>query len=125
MNPTQEQIALENALNSYNLKGFKIVSLRKNKYTLLDDKGNSITGYWSYDNLNHFIMGYGKAKDKGLVSEDKALEQRFKCLYLLCLRLGILDGKLEEVGDQIDANNPKAYDAMDYYEQKIIEILGN
>lgn len=63
----QEKQALENALNSYNLKGYEIWvdhhGFRGNKtYFLRDSEGNRITGSWKYENLNHFIMGYGKAK---------------------------------------------------------------
>jgi len=60
--------ALNNALNSYNLNGYQIHKYwaddkRKTKqmYFLTDDKGTSLTGHWYYTEIQHFIMGYGKA----------------------------------------------------------------
>ncbi len=65
--PVQSEIqSLENALKSFGLSEYKVYAdqARKGKYFLKDDKGNSITGYWDYVRLNHFIMGYGKAWNK-------------------------------------------------------------
>lgn len=59
--------ALKNALDSLNLTGFTIHEAGqrlKGKYFLRDKEGNSLTGYWDYVRLNHFIMGYGKAFNK-------------------------------------------------------------
>lgn len=58
--------ALNNALDSLNLMGYKIFQSHSRKYQfcLIDDKGNYLTGFWNYVNLNHFIMGYGKAFNK-------------------------------------------------------------
>ena len=57
--------ALNNALNSFELWGYKIhINRDSKKYVLVDDKGMSLTGEWDYVRLNHFIMGYGKAFKK-------------------------------------------------------------
>lgn len=58
--------ALNNALDSFNLTGYKIFQshTRKYQFYLTDDKGNYLTGVWNYEQLNHFIMGYGKAFNK-------------------------------------------------------------
>lgn len=60
--------ALNNCLNHYNLTGYKIHKyyqqdkrIKTNLYFLTDTKGTSLTGHWDYSQLNHFIMGYGKA----------------------------------------------------------------
>ena len=60
----RELQALKNALTSFNLTGYEVLQTPLNKrhtYILRDDKGTSLTGYWTYDQLNHFILGYGKA----------------------------------------------------------------
>lgn len=61
-----ENSALQNALNSFKLKGYNVVEsqLKKATYILVNDKGIRITGNWDYEKLNHFIMGYGKAKEE-------------------------------------------------------------
>lgn len=58
--------ALNNALYSLNLTGYKIFQshTRKYQFCLIDDKGNYLTGCWNYEQLNHFIVGYGKAFNK-------------------------------------------------------------
>lgn len=61
--------ALKNALESLNLKGYEVWPNHngfrsKTTFLLRDDEGNSLTGSWTYSNLNHFIMGYGKAFNK-------------------------------------------------------------
>ncbi len=60
--------ALTNALDSYGLQGYKIkefkLRIRNPNYLLVDDEGVSLTGYWTFEQLNHFIMGYGKAFNK-------------------------------------------------------------
>lgn len=56
----------QNALNSFGLKGYKVYNEpgRKPRYFLRDNEGISITGYLDYTQLNHFILGYGKAFNK-------------------------------------------------------------
>ena len=61
--------ALKNALTSFNLKGYEVWPNHngfrsKTTFLLRDEEGNSITGSWNYDRLNHFILGYGKAFEK-------------------------------------------------------------
>lgn len=59
--------ALENAMNYYNLTGYKIHREQgKNKYLLVDDKGTSLTGWNSYSEINNFIRGYCKAKQSNI-----------------------------------------------------------
>lgn len=63
----RELEALNNALNYYNLTGYKVVkdySYKKDKYFLVDNKGTTITGSWEYNAINHFISGYGNANKK-------------------------------------------------------------
>jgi hypothetical protein len=59
----QELQSLRNALSSLNLTGYEIFQSQTSKYQycLIDDRANYLTGFWNYTNLNHFIMGYGKA----------------------------------------------------------------
>lgn len=70
-NIENELQALNNAINYHNLAGYTVhqrfeTDKRKKvgKYFIMDDKGTSITGTWDYDQLNHFILGYGKAFNK-------------------------------------------------------------
>jgi len=61
--------ALKNIVANLNLKGCEVFvnhnGFRCNPtYFLRDETGNTITGSWTYSNLNHFIMGYGKALSK-------------------------------------------------------------
>lgn len=67
--------ALNNALKSFNLKGYDVFGshTRKYQYCLLDDKATYLTGFWNYEQLNHFIMGYGKASKKAK-AENKTLK---------------------------------------------------
>jgi len=59
--------ALKNALISLKLDGFEVwvnhngFRTKTKTFCLRDNTGTSITGSWTYDRLNHFIMGYGKA----------------------------------------------------------------
>ena len=60
--------SLSNCISSYKLTGFTIHEYfqqdkRKTKplYFLADGKGNTLTGYWEFSQLNYFIMGCGKA----------------------------------------------------------------
>jgi len=65
-----EYEALFNALRSNKLDGYEIRvqdnndARKKTTFYLIDDTKLSITGCWSYEKLNHFIMGYGKAMKK-------------------------------------------------------------
>ena len=51
--------------------------------------------------------------------------KRFKILSLLALELDIehLNNKMEELAEKIDSNHPMAVEALEYYENNIIEIL--
>lgn len=72
--------SLQNAVNYYNLDGYKVHrefedDRRKttSKYFLVDDKGTSISGAWPYELLSLFISGYGKAKTEALkIHHEKA-----------------------------------------------------
>lgn len=75
-----EQEALQNAVDHHNLTGYKVHRHFENdnrkttgKYYLVNDKGTSLTGECTYDPLNHFIRGYGKAKAEALkIHHEKA-----------------------------------------------------
>lgn len=61
--------SLKTAVVSLNLEGYEVRPnhngfRNKTTYFLSDEKGTSITGSWNYTELNHFILGYGKACKK-------------------------------------------------------------
>lgn len=71
--------SLKNALVGLNLNGYGVNVnhngfRKKATYFLRDDKGTSITGSWSYEQLNHFILGYGKASNK-LNADNEAFKE--------------------------------------------------
>ena len=85
-NNNEELTALTNSLNFYKLEGYKIHEYYqqdkriKNKlYFLTDEKGKSLTGYWRYIEINHFIHGYGEA----LKTYDKLKEENAAMLNIL------------------------------------------
>ncbi len=51
------------------------------------------------------------------------MKKRFKILCLLCLQLNVLSEQMEDLAFAIDENNPQAETALNYYEDKVIEIL--
>ena len=58
--------ALNNIVTNLNLTGCTVHvnhngGRKKETYFLRDSEGGTLTGSWTYDRLNHFIMGYGKA----------------------------------------------------------------
>lgn len=76
--------ALNNSLNYHNLTGFKIHEywqqdkrVKKKLYFLTDGKGNSLTGHWESSEINHFILGYGKAINK-LIEQNNILLEALK-----------------------------------------------
>ena len=61
--------SLKTAVESLNLKGYDVWVNHngfrgKKTFFLKDEEGMSITGSWNYRDLNHFILGYGKAYNK-------------------------------------------------------------
>lgn len=74
-----EKQALQNALNSLKLNGYKVTQnqIREGQYCLIDDNGNSLTGFWNFEKINHFILGYGKARH-----QPKAVYSINNCSYL-------------------------------------------
>jgi hypothetical protein len=59
--------ALQNAVTSLKLTGFEVLSaapIQKGKYCLRDSNQKCLTGWWDYNSLNHFILGYGKAWER-------------------------------------------------------------
>lgn len=73
--------ALNNSLTHFNLTGYKIYKYyQQNKrkikslYFLTDPKGTSLTGHWDYSQLNHFIVGYGRAVNEN--KYEKLKEER-------------------------------------------------
>jgi len=56
-------------------------------------------------------------------NNQKQIEKRFKLLYLLASEIGVWEDKMEELAMAIDTDNPKAEEALCFYEDKIIEVL--
>lgn len=81
--------ALQNALHSFNLTGYDVHEWkqRNNKikglYFLTDQKGISLTGHWGYSEINHFILGYGKAAKEviELREENERLKKQVDNFY--------------------------------------------
>lgn len=92
---TSKDIALQslkNALVSFNLKGYEVLESPikdRETYILRDKNGTSLTGYWSYKELNHFIMGYGKAfkENESLRAINEELLEALKSTRSLNLSL--------------------------------------
>jgi hypothetical protein len=64
-NPAEIE-ALNNALISLGLTDYEILKdeMTGNRYCLRQLKNGGmkcLTGWWNYEQLNHYIMGYGKA----------------------------------------------------------------
>jgi len=116
---TNEVAALNNALNYYNLTGYKIHEYYqedkrrvKPLYFLTDEKGTSLTGHWDYSELNSFIRGYGKSfterkwcvriieeqktERESLVKEKRELLEALK---------GVLDYRSLSVNSSVDYRN--------------------
>lgn len=53
----------------------------------------------------------------------KSTIKRFKILSLLCLELDVLSAKIQELGDMLDQEHPKALKALSFYEDEIIKLL--
>lgn len=53
----------------------------------------------------------------------QTLENRFKILFLLTSKLGVMEKQMDELAQQLDAGNPKCEEAMTYYENEILRIL--
>ena len=52
-----------------------------------------------------------------------AIIKRYKILCLLCLQLGVLDEKMQGLGEKLDENDPFGIIALNYYEDQVIKIL--
>lgn len=50
-----------------------------------------------------------------------SVRKRFKLLALLALELNVWEDKMQDLGEKIDANHPQAVDALNFYENAIIE----
>lgn len=55
----------------------------KGLYFLTDQKGISLTGHWGYSEINHFILGYGKAAKEviELREENERLKKQVDNFY--------------------------------------------
>ena len=53
----------------------------------------------------------------------KNLHKRFKLLYFLCDQLGVMEKQLTELSKRIDDNDPQAEEALNYFEDIIIQTL--
>ena len=63
--------SLKNAVINLKLTGYDVWVNHngfrgKKTFSLRDDTGTPITGSLDYNNLNHFILGYGKAYNKSI-----------------------------------------------------------
>lgn len=47
--------------------------------------------------------------------------KRFKILSLLAIELGVWEDKMEQLAYALETGHPQAMDALDFYEDKIIE----
>lgn len=54
---------------------------------------------------------------------DKSIEKRFKILSLFAFHLGVWEDKMQELADAIDGNHPNWMEALNFYEDKIIEVM--
>lgn len=103
-----------------------------------------IIGYWLHNEISDLIDFYeeemagvdphhSEATTQEMASminlEQKTEEyyysvrKRFKMLCLLALQVGVWEDKMQELGDNLDANHPQAVEALTFYENKIIEVL--
>lgn len=53
------------------------------------------------------------------------IEKRFKILAPLCIELGVFENQMSELADAIDNGHPKSEEALTFFEDKVIEILGS
>jgi hypothetical protein len=51
------------------------------------------------------------------------IEKRFKLLSSLCIELGVLENKMQELADKIDECHHQSDDALTFYEGKVLEVL--
>jgi len=64
-----------------------------------------------------------KLEQYSYTSVSSTFEKRFKLLSLLCLKYGILEDKMQELADKYDEKHHQVEAALNYYENKIIELL--
>jgi len=64
-----------------------------------------------------------KLEQCSYTSVSSTFEKRFKLLSLLCLKYGILEDKMQELADKYDEKHHQVEAALNYYENKIIELL--
>lgn len=50
-------------------------------------------------------------------------ENRFKILFHLTTRLGILEPQMEQLAAKLDNDDPQTDEALTYYENEILRIL--
>lgn len=118
-----EFIALENAIISLNLEGHKVfIDYSQNllsRFYFVDDLGNSLTGSWSYEKINHFIMGYGKA-----YARFKTNVKIGKITYNQQTPPSTLTYKQIDMADKVAKEIIKiGYDAEVQYDSGTIDIL--
>lgn len=58
------------------------------------------------------------------VKVTKEIEKRFKILSLLCLQLNVLEEQMSLLALNLDEGTQESLDALSFFEDKIIEILG-
>jgi len=47
--------------------------------------------------------------------------KRFKILCLLAIEIGVWEDKMNQLADALETGHPQAMEALDFYEDKIIE----
>lgn len=62
-----------------------------------------------------------QSQSKSIVTKE--VEKRFKILYLLASNVGVWEDKMQELGNALDSGHEKAIEALNFYEDKIIEVL--
>lgn len=48
--------------------------------------------------------------------------KRFKMLALLAIEIGVWEDKMEQLAYALETGHPKAMEALDFYEDKLIEF---
>lgn len=98
---------------------------------------SQILGYWLHNEIIGLIDFHESEEEQPEVESMMAMidleaatetyydstRKRFKILSLLCLEMGVLDTKMDELAKMMDENHIEAVEALGYYEDKIIEIF--
>lgn len=118
-----EEDAIEccKSINEYKEKGEPKSNCYYKPYLADEKTGNPITraDFKFYDKKT-----FETAKEE-LPELSESIKTRFKILALLALNIGVWEDKMQVLGDRLDERHPQAMEALKFYEDKIIEVLGN